>query len=96
MTLGKQTLTHERERSAMQENKAKVEQKGAQQSSDVLAKALKGMEGMVQTLAQMVTEQAEKNQRAVETLAQAVMAPRKRTPVRGPDGRIAEVVDSVG
>ena len=96
VTLGKQTLTHERERSSMQENKAKVEQKSNQQSADVLAKALKGMEGMIQTLGQLVVEQSEKNAQSVEVLAKAVTAPRKRTPVRGADGRIAEVIDSVG
>ncbi len=95
VTVGKQTLGIERERATMQEGKAKTEQASNQKSADVLGKALKGMEGMIKTLAELVMEQAQQNQASVEVLAKAVTAPRKRTPVRGSDGRISEVLESV-
>ena len=90
------TIEFAKKEAQAQNGKFKTENVVNKKADDTLGKGVASMEKTVQGLAQMVQQLVQKDDmqdQRIERLVQAVTAPRKRTPVRGPDGRIGQVID---
>ena len=90
------TLEFKTKEAQAQNGKFKTENVVNKKADDTLGKGVASMEKTVQGLAQMLqtlVERDAKQEQRIEKLAQAITAPRKRTPKRGPDNRIIEMLD---
>lgn len=95
-------LDHKQKVATMQNSQFKTENVVNKKADSVIGDSVKGLQGTVEQLVSMntqllqaVAQQSQASQAQTETLAKAITAPRKKTAVRGKDGKIEAVTEEV-
>jgi hypothetical protein len=79
----------------LENRRYKTENVVNQKADTALGQGLKAMQGLVQQLAEMVAAQATQNQLMIQELTTALSRPRVKKAIRGKDGRLEAVEESV-
>lgn len=90
-----QKVQGEQKVAALQNGKYKTEQVVSQKADAALGKGVQEMKALVQQLADLVSTQAQGHQEMMLGMTKAITAPRKKKAIRGKDGRIESVEESV-
>ncbi len=88
-------LDFQKKQNQMENSKFKTENVANQKVDQGLTKGIAAMQDMVKQLMQTVSEQSKQTQTMVDGLTKAMTAPRKRTAVRGKDGRLEGMEERV-
>lgn len=90
-----QKVQSDQKMATMQNTKFKTENVVNQKADATLGQGVKDLKGMVQTLVQAVSQQAQQQDQTVQALVRAMTAPRKRKAIRGKDGKIESMEEEL-